>query len=99
MITEDEVYDTIEDTLNYMGKYELAVVKKELMKFDEDKQEIRDYILYNAYRITKEIDVRVIICFTENGYSSAKIASLNPEIPVITFTKSNDTYRFLSLVW
>ncbi len=98
-ILEEEVYPMIDVVLDYMDKYELQLSKKEVKRFDEEKHEIRDYILYNAYRITKEMDVRAIVCFTENGYTSSRIATLNPEIPVITFTKSSDTYRFLSLIW
>ncbi len=98
-IIEEEVYPTIDMVLDYMDTYELQLAKKELKRFEEDKHEIRDYILYNAYRITKEMWVRAIVCFTENGYTSSRIATLNPEIPVITFTKSSDTYRFLSLIW
>lgn len=54
-IIEDEVYPTIDTILEYMDRYELQLANKELKRFDEDKHEIRDYILYNAYRITKEI--------------------------------------------
>ena len=35
---------------------------------------------------------------TENGYTAARIASLNPAVPIITFTKSTHTYRFLNVV-
>ncbi|GHW02308.1 hypothetical protein AGMMS50249_0940 [candidate division SR1 bacterium] len=99
MINEEDVYSNIDTVLTMMEKHELELDKKKLTRFDEENNEIRDYILYNAYRITQELPVRSIVCFTENGYTSARIASMNPKIPVITFTKSSDTYRFLSLIW
>jgi hypothetical protein len=99
MIIEDDIFDTINTLELQAEKYELAVVKKDIQRFDEADFEVRDYIIYNAYRITQELAVKSIVCFTENGYTSARMASLNPPVPVITFTKSTDTYRFLNLIW
>jgi pyruvate kinase len=98
MIVEDDVFDTINTLELQAEKYELALATKELQRFDEAEFEVRDYIIYNAYRITQELDVKAIVCFTESGYTSARIASLNPKVPVITFAKSNPTYRFLNLI-
>lgn len=98
MIIEDEVFDSIEKLETLLGKYELKYEPKNPARFDEKDFEIRDYIIFNAYRVTQELDVRAIVCFTENGYTAARIASLNPAVPIITFTKSTNTYRFLNLV-
>ncbi|MDD2537404.1 MAG: pyruvate kinase [Candidatus Absconditabacteria bacterium] len=98
MIVEDDVFDTISVLETALEKYELQVAEKDLKRFDEADFEVRDYIIYNAYRITKELNIKAIVCFTENGYTSARIASLNPSVPVITFTKGNDTYRFLNVI-
>ncbi|MDR2540415.1 MAG: hypothetical protein LBD11_01185 [Candidatus Peribacteria bacterium] len=98
MIVENEVFPMIDILETSLEKHELSVVEKNMERFGEDEFEVRDYIIYNAYRITKELDIKAIVCFTENGYTSARIASLNPKVPVITFTKSTDTYRFLSLI-
>ena len=99
MIIEDEVFDAIEKIETTLEKYELKYQPKNPVRFDEKDFEIRDYIIFNAYRITQELDVRAIVCFTENGYTAARIASLNPAVPIITFTKSSHTYRFLNVVW
>ncbi len=98
MIIEDEVFDSIEKLETLLWKYELKYEPKNPARFDEKDFEIRDYIIFNAYRVTQELDVRAIVCFTENGYTAARIASLNPAVPIITFTKSTNTYRFLNLV-
>ena len=98
MIIEDEVFDAIEKIETTLEKYELKYQPKNPVRFDEKDFEIRDYIIFNAYRITQELDVRAIVCFTENGYTAARIASLNPAVPIITFTKSSHTYRFLNVV-
>ena len=98
MIIEDEVFDAIEKLETSLENLELKYEPKNPARFDEKEFEIRDYIIFNAYRITQELDIRAIVCFTENGYTAARIASLNPAVPIITFTKSTHTYRFLNLV-
>ena len=98
MIIEDEVFDAIEKLETTLEKLELKYEPKSPVRFDEKDFEIRDYIIFNAYRITQELDVRAIVCFTENGYTAARMASLNPAVPIITFTKSTHTYRFLNVV-
>ena len=73
---------------------------KDLVRFDQKGEfEVRDYIIYNAFRTTKELDITAIICFSDNGYTAARLASLSPNIPILAFTQSTDTYRFFSLVW
>ena len=98
MIIEDEVFDAIEKLETTLENLELKYEPKNPARFDEKDFEIRDYIIFNAYRITQELDIRAIVCFTENGYTAARIASLNPAVPIITFTKSTHTYRFLNIV-
>lgn len=98
MIIEDEVFDAIEKLETSLEKLELKYQPKDPKRFEDKEFEIRDYIIFNAYRITQELDVRAIVCFTENGYTAARIASLNPAVPIITFTKSTHTYRFLNVV-
>ena len=98
MIIEDEVFDAIEKLETTLENLELKYEPKNPARFDEKDFEIRDYIIFNAYRITQELDIRAIVCFTENGYTAARIASLNPAVPIITFTKSTHTYRFLNVV-
>ena len=98
MIIEDEVFDAIEKLETTLETLELKYEPKNPARFDEKDFEIRDYIIFNAYRITQELDIRAIVCFTENGYTAARIASLNPAVPIITFTKSTHTYRFLNIV-
>jgi len=66
MIIEDEVFDAIEKIETTLEKYELKYQPKNPIRFEEKDFEIRDYIIFNAYRITQELDVRAIVCFTEN---------------------------------
>jgi hypothetical protein len=65
LIDEDVVFDVIDALENNVEKYETTVESKKLSKFEKNENEIRDYIIYNAYRITKELDIKAIVCFTE----------------------------------
>ncbi len=97
MIKEDDPLNIITEMSDLLDKYELRLQPRELERFDEnDDSMVRDYIIFNACRVVKEVDVRAIVCFTENWYTSSRLASLNPWVPVITFTKSDETYRYLN---
>ena len=63
-----------------------------------DNGSTTDYIAYNAYRTSKEVDIKAIICPTESGYTAARLASLKPEVPIIAFTKNDNAYRYLNLM-
>lgn len=99
-ILEDDVFPIIEQTGDILNTYESSFSAKNAERFEEDNDfEVRDYIIYNAFRSTQELNVRAVICFTENGYTASRFSSLAPNVPIITFTQSTDTYRYLSLVW
>ncbi len=59
---------------------------------------ISDYIAYNAYRTSKEMPIKAIICPTESGYTPARLAALKPSVPIIAFTKNDMAYRYLNLL-
>lgn len=61
--------------------------------------EINDYIIFTWYRAINELNIKAVICYTEHGYTAARIASYRPDIPIIAFTKNDDTYRYLNLLW
>ena len=99
-VIEDEVFPAIEQLWDLLSKYEENFSSRPVERFEEEGDfEVRDYIIYNSYRSTEELNIRAIICFTENGYTASRLSSLVPKVPIITFTQSTDTYRYLSLVW
>ena len=100
MIKEDDPLEVVTDLYDILEKYELKLEENDLGEFYEEEMdnEVRDYIIYNAYRITRELHVRAMVSFTEGGYTSARLSSLAPMIPVIAFTKSDSTYRYLNLL-
>lgn len=59
---------------------------------------ITDYIAFNAYRTSKELNIKAILCPTESWYTPARLASLKPEVPIIAFTKNDNAYRYLNLM-
>lgn len=71
----------------------------EIVKYyNKWETEIIDYIIANAYRMTKELYVKAIICYTTNGYIANKLSSLKIDLPIIVFTKNDDTFRYLTLL-
>ena len=101
MINEEDPLNMITKLSEMLDKYELKVKEKEITNFYEKSDfDVRDYIIYNSYRITKELPIKAIVCYTENWYTASRLSALNPKIPIITFTKFDETYRYLNmLLW
>lgn len=96
----EEPIDDITGLYNAILKYQSSVESMVTMadiQINEEK-EITDYLIYNAYRTSKELDIKAIICFTHNGYSVSRLSTLKPNIPVIAFTKIDDTYKYLNVL-
>lgn len=60
---------------------------------------VTDYIVNLAYQASKQLDVKAIICPTESGYASARLSALKPPVPIISFTKNDEAYRYMNLLW
>lgn len=89
-----QLYDMINDEKNIVhSNYQL----KDLHSTAENS--ITDYIIFNAYRASREMTIKAIICPTESGYTPARLSSLKPNVPIIAFTKNDDAYRYLNLLW
>lgn len=67
--------------------------------YQDSDQDVIDYILYNVYRVLEDLSIRAIVCYTTTWYSAARLASFRPTMPVIAFTKDDDTYRYINLLW
>lgn len=78
------------------------IIDHPLVAFDKAKIHpeflINDYIIYNGYRSIVELGIKAVICYTENGYTAARLASYRPNIPIIAFTKNDYAYRYLNLL-
>lgn len=97
MITEDDPVKITTDIFDLLEKYGPKFKKTEILPFYEKSDFlVRDYILYNAFRTTQELPIKAIVCYTENGYTTAKLASLNPSLLIIAFTPVDETYRYLN---
>lgn len=87
------LYDTINTPENKVtGFYTLDQIP-----FHKESN-ITDYIIYSSYRASKEMKIKAIICPTESGYTPARLSSLKPDVPIISFTKNDDAFRYLNLL-
>lgn len=60
---------------------------------------LTDYIIFSSYQMYQDLSARAIICYTDDGSIASKLASLKPNIPIIAFTKTDVTYRYLNMMW
>ncbi len=105
MLTEETAYG--EEPLEVItDMYELlqSLMPTEKVKaikpfYQDSERDVIDYILYNVYRVIEDLEIRAIVCYTNTWYSAARLASFRPTIPVIAFTKSDDTYRYINMLW
>jgi len=91
----------IEETFNMMHNHQRdqwVNVSLEQARITEEYK-TTDYIVYTAYRAIKDIDVKAIIIYTENGYTATMLSAYRPNIPVIAFTKNDAAYRYINLLW
>jgi pyruvate kinase len=97
----EEPIDDITGIYNAILKYQTGLQTNYAMNevHINTENEITDYLIYSAYRTSKELNIKAIICFTHNGYSVSRLSTLKPSIPIIAFTKVDDTYKYLNLLW
>lgn len=88
------LHDTINDTPT---NTDLPIIPLQDLPLTKDNT-ITDYIIYNAYRASKELNIKAIICPTESGYTAARLSTLKPHVPIISFTKNDDAFRYLNLL-
>ncbi len=101
LLKEEDTLNMITDISETLEKNELCIPSESLWEFYKENEDflVRDYIIYNAYRITKEVSVKAIVSYTENWYTSARLSSLKPQVPLIAFTKVDETYRYINMLW
>lgn len=99
LLRENDPLTVITQLSDTLDSLELKITPQELIKFYANNEYmVRDYIIYNAYRTTQEVDVRAIVLYTENGYSAGRLSSLKPRVPIIAFTKIDENYRYLNML-
>ena len=99
LLQEDDPLTNITQLSEALDELELKIQKEDLIRFYANNEFlVRDYIIYNAYRTTQEVDVRAMVLYTENGYSAGRLSSLKPRVPIIAFTKNDENYRYLNML-
>lgn len=63
-----------------------------------DDMLVADYIINLTYQASQQLDVKAIICPTESGYAPARLSALKPPVPIISFTKNDEAYRYMNLL-
>ena len=87
------IYEMVND-IEYQPQTEYLL--KDINKAEEDL--VTDYIIYTAYKMAQELQVKAILCPTENWYTAARLSALKPPVPIIAFTKNDEAYRYMNLL-
>ena len=87
---------TLHESINKIEDF--APLSDRLHYSVDDEMEVSNYIIKNAYNVTKELPIKAIVCYTDNGYTPARLASLRSDIPVIAFTRSDPVYRYINML-
>lgn len=107
MITENIVEDEklLDAILDIHGViHSIDIEEQQLPRINDfltravEEEVVNNYLIYNAYRATKDLPVRAIICYTNSGETVTKLVALRPTIPIIVFTKSDPVYRYINML-
>ncbi len=87
------LYELVNDpTYQPDTKYQLTDINH------SDDMLVTDYIINLTYQASKQLDVKAIICPTESWYAPARLSALKPPVPIISFTKNDEAYRYMNLL-
>ncbi|USN57145.1 MAG: hypothetical protein H6766_01385 [Candidatus Peribacteria bacterium] len=96
----DDPLTTITGLYEHLSEIDFSTPTQAVKPFYEDSQrDVIDYILYNVSTVMNDMPIRAVVCYTTTGYTAARLASFRPNVPIIAFTKSDNTYRYINTMW
>lgn len=96
----EDPLSVITDLYEYMSDVSFETPTKAIAPFyEESSRDVIDYILYNVSTVMNDMPIRAVVCYTTTGYTAARLASFRPNVPIIAFTKSDNTYRYINTLW
>ncbi len=92
--------DTLIKISNEVNAFEIKNIELERRKifFEQSKSQehVQHYLIHKALKITSEIPVKAIICYTDTWEMVTKLWALRPTIPLIVFTKNDYVFRYIN---
>jgi pyruvate kinase len=100
-LTWDEIVENLMQTHDVLWTIsrEISVTSVQSDMYMSVDDYLTDYIIFSSYQMYQDLSARAIICYTDDGSIASKLASLKPNIPIIAFTKTDVTYRYLNMMW
>ncbi len=96
----DDPLDVIAGLYEHLTDVEFDIPTQAIKPFyEESDRDVIDYILYNVSTVMNDMSIKAIVCYTTTGYTPARLASFRPNVPIIAFTKSDNTYRYMNTLW
>ncbi len=100
MVESAEPLQTITNLYEHLSNVDFSSPTQAIKSFYEDSdRDVIDYILYNVATVMNDMPIKAVVCYTTTGYTPARLASFRPNVPVIAFTKSDNTYRYINTLW
>lgn len=99
-LSGDEIVEnlmSVHDVLAQISR-DISVTSTQSDMYMSTDDYLTDYIIYTSYQIYQDLSARAIICYTDDWAIASKLASLKPNIPIIAFTKTDVTYRYLNMM-
>ena len=84
---------------NYQKEVFLRLKWEDIANYVSPDYEITDYILYNAKKMAYKLNVKFIVTPTSTGYTPARLSSLKPIIPIVSFTDNDLTFKYCNLMF
>jgi pyruvate kinase len=99
-LTGDEIVDNLMTTHDMLWTIsrDISITSTQNDTHMSQDDYLTDYIVFNSYQMYQDLWARAIICYSDDWSIAAKLASLKPNIPIIAFTKSDVTYRYLNMM-
>ncbi len=75
------------------------IYHKGLIPKKDSSSFLSDAICYNACKIAKEVDAKMIIGMTSSGYTGFRVSSCRPNCKIYIFSNNREILGTLNLVW
>ncbi len=98
----DNALNSIQYIYNLINDIESDNVERQSRELDYYKDNVVhewNYLISLLPKVIKDTGARIILCYTGDGLTAAKISALGMDIPLLVFTREDFAYRYNNLLW
>ncbi len=102
IVTWEDLQDTLIEIATIINETNIEEIDLDrrvpFAKLAQQEENVQHYLIDRWFKITKEMPIKAIICYTDTWELITKLWSLRPTIPLIVFTKNDYVYRYVNLL-